>query len=425
MISNYSFTDFYDRLKTRTELKARIELDQQAEKKNLERFKAEYLATLPNETTTIYKLDKQMNVSKPISRNVRQIIEETVQKSTLRIRHGNKFSFALLYERSNGEKYVIVTSAVNTYYNKYAANLRFILISVLVVSVFCVVLLSIWLSKRLISPIKEITMNIQKISSENLHVRLNASNEQDELGQLTGTLNGMFDRLETSFEAQNNFISNASHELNTPLTSILGETEMVLQKERSKEEYEQALQRILIEAEKLNHKTQALLSLAQTGFNGKSIHFEKLSLDTLLIESIETVHRLQPQSTIQIRFENMPPFSENLIIRGNKQLLLLAFSNVLLNASKYSNNATVWVDFECNSETIAIIILDKGIGIPKEDLPFIYDPFFRASNTDAYKGYGIGLPLTRNIMRIHGARLDVYSEENSGTQVKMTFSILK
>lgn len=424
LISNYGFTDFYDRLETRTRLIARINLDHRGEKHYLEKFKHAYLDRLPNETYKIVGLDT-LRIELIPDKEERNFIQGVIQKKEVRLKKGSLFRYGLLYQLPDGSRYAVETNATNTYFKHYISRLRIILIIGIACSVLVILLISWWLSKRLIRPIQQITNDIRKISSESLHVRLEASLESDELGQLIQTLNGMFDRLETSFETQNNFISNASHELNTPLTTILGEAEIVLSRERTSDEYREVLLKILSEAEKLNQKTQALLSLAQTGFNGKTVQYTQLRLDELVLEAIETVKRLQPEAYVLLDPERLPENPEILEINGNRQLLLLAMSNVILNACKYSDNQLVQIYFEWNSKQVSLVVSDQGIGIPESEMPFIYDPFFRASNTGNYKGYGIGLPLTRNIIRLHRATLHVYSEENKGTVVKMRFPHLK
>src|SRR6218665_1336537 len=104
-------------------------------------------------------------------------------------------------------------------------------------------------------------------------------------------------------------------------------------------------------------------------------------------------------------------------LKGNAQLLQLALSNVLINACKYSENKEVHIYLTFPVNEIGIHVKDLGIGIPASEMQYIYDPFFRASNTSPFEGYGIGLPLTRNILRQHKGKIVVHSEENEGTLV--------
>jgi signal transduction histidine kinase len=115
----------------------------------------------------------------------------------------------------------------------------------------------------------------------------------------------------------------------------------------------------------------------------------------------------------------MPENPTKLKVYGSKQLLSIAISNIINNACKYSNNKTVSVSIASSDEYVIIVIKDQGIGIPESEMPFIYDPFFRASNTHSFEGYGIGLPLTRNIVKIHNGQLVVSSMMDVGTTVQI------
>lgn len=419
--SNYVFNDFYDRLATRTNTTIRIELDHRGDKEFVKEFKQEYLEKLPYEKSIVIELNES---GKPLlnSRQAKEdsnFIYKVIKHKSAKERSKNLLRYGKIYVTKQGKSYVVYTSAKNMYYTKYKHYLGGLLVSMFFSTVFLIIIVSLWLSKRLIKPITDLSTSVHNIGTENLHFRIQNKQEGDELGELIKTMNSMLDRLETSFETQNNFISNASHELNTPLTSIIGQADLMLSKDRSAEEYKIALNHILEEAEKLNKKTKALLFLAQTGFDGKKMTIENLRVDELIFETIETVNRIIPGNKIKFDFSTLPENLDALEIKGNSQLLQLALSNVLLNASKYSENQDVRIYLSHTKETISIHVKDNGIGIPPQDLSHIYDPFFRASNTTSFEGYGIGLPLTRNIMRQHKGKIIVHSEVEKGTLVSL------
>src|SRR5690606_8702812 len=114
---------------------------------------------------------------------------------------------------------------------------------------------------------------------------------------------------------------------------------------------------------------------------------------------------------ISLDFSLLPESPVKLKIKGNEQLLHLAISNILVNGCKYSDKRTVQLALGASDKEVIIVVKDKGIGIPNNELKYIYDPYFRASNTSNYEGYGIGLPLTRNIIRMHNGTLNVFSIE--------------
>ena len=419
--SNYVFDDFYDRLRTRTNTTIRIELDNHPDREFVKQFRKEYLEVLPDEKSVVIALDKELKPLKEfsLSNEDRKFVKKVIRNKTALFRNNNILRYGKLHQTLDGKHYVVYTSAIDMSYTKYKHYLSGLLILMFLSSIVLIVILSLWLSKRLIKPISNLSATIHKIGTENLHIRIENKQEGDELGELIATMNNMLDRLETSFETQNNFISNASHELNTPLTGIIGQADLMLSKERSASDYQNALSQILEQAEKLNKKTKALLFLAQTGFDGKKMSIEKLRIDELIFETLETVNRIVPGNKIRFDFDSLPEDLTALEIKGNSQLLQLALSNVLLNATKYSENQEVNIRLSYSKNAVSIQIKDRGIGIPAKELDHIYDPFFRASNTNPFEGYGIGLPLTRNIMRQHHGKIIVDSAEGEGTLVTL------
>jgi signal transduction histidine kinase len=283
---------------------------------------------------------------------------------------------------------------------------------------------SFYLSKTLFKPILKITGKVQEITSENLHLRLEPQPDNKELNELVETFNTMLTRLETSFETQNHLIGNVSHELRTPLTSIMGEADLALSIERTNQEYRETLGIILNEAEKLDKKIKALLLIAQTGFDGKIQKIDKVRMDQLIWDAIETIRRIDSRNNIYLDISMLPDNPKKLKVLGNEQLLHLAITNIINNGCKYSNFEQVKVSIGATDTDVYIIVKDSGIGIPESEMHKIYDPFFRASNTKNYEGYGIGLPLARNIVRMHNGELTVSSFENQGTTVQLRFPTL-
>jgi signal transduction histidine kinase len=230
-------------------------------------------------------------------------------------------------------------------------------------------------------------------------------------------------RIEIAFETNKNFISNASHEFGTPLTAIIGEADVALLKDRTSDEYKEALQKILKHSERLNKISQSLLFLAQIGYKDNKLNYTILRTDELILQANEIMNQLIPKNNIKIDFELLPENPKKLKIMGNKELLMLAITNIITNACKYSSNKPVIISLASTNNEIVMIFKDQGIGIPESDLPFIFDPFFRASNTAAYDGYGIGLPLTQNIIKIHKGELIINSVLHKGVTVQIKLPI--
>ncbi len=423
-ISRYAYTDFYKRLEIRAAITAKIKLENPNDVNSIKEVGQEYLEKLPNQIEYLIPVN-DLEESRDSLETVlpEGLIDIVLEDGFGNDNLGHAFFSGILYQTGQGERYVVVVSAENYFYSHHIVYLKNLLITSFIIGILWIVFFSFVTSKTIIRPIKKIVSEVQQIGSENLHLRLEEPRLDDPLSDLRHTFNDMLNRLETSFETQKNFISNASHELNTPLTSIIGEADLVLSKEREAEHYKRSLNKILLEAEKLDKKTKALLYLARTGFDGKSQKFEKIRIDQLILDVKQTLQEIDVGNKISIDFSLLPENPEKLKVKGNEQLLHLALSNILINACKYSNNDVVYIALGATEDEVFIIVKDRGIGIPENEMGYIYDPYFRASNTTSYEGYGIGLPLSRNIVRIHNGTLVVKSEINAGTTVQINLPI--
>jgi signal transduction histidine kinase len=422
LINRQSFDDFYKRLEIRAYIAARAELTQ--DKDNSAAYaeiRNEHLERLPHEKEYFIRIDTTVRPApdqhlKPLHRS---FYDKVIKEGKATYRYKDTFYQGVLFENEAG-RYIVIVSASNVYGKQFMTELRRTLIICMAIAAVVVVTAGLFFSRYILQPVRQITSRVKDIRAHNLHLRLDTPTSKDEMTELALTFNNMLDRLETAFETQNNFVSNASHELGTPLTAIIGEAELALNKQRKEEQYRQSLSVILKEAERLEQITRSLLNLAQTGFDGKKQHLDKIRTDELIFTVKETIDRINPDNQVAIDYTMLPEEEDRLIILGNAQLLQLALSNIVQNACKYSDNRPASIALAATDKNNVIIIKDNGIGIPAQDMPFIYDPFYRASNTGGYKGYGIGLPLARNIVRLHGGNIIVNSQENKGTEIRIT-----
>ena len=418
-VSNYSEKNFFKLLEARAYKVAKERLDEKITKSD-----PNSPEKLPHEKDFFIPIDNSLNLTEQVQKiGIPASFFESVIDNRSAEFVSEKYLYKGIRYQSIAGDYIVITAAENYFEINQADNLIRTLLFAILASFILILYIALYFSKNIFKPISEITEQVKEISSENLHLRLNDSNRSDELNELARTFNNMLDRIETSFETQNNFISNASHELRTPLTAIIGEADVVLTKPRANEEYVETLKIILQEADKLDNKTKALLFLAQTGFNGKVQKFDKVRIDQLLWDVKENLESLNPKSKIHLDMDLLPENPMKLKVNGNVQLLHLAFSNIISNGCKYSNFETVTVSIGASDDFVYIVIKDNGIGIPENEIKYIYDPFFRATNTKNFEGYGIGLPLTRNIIRMHKGTLLVTSIENKGTTVQITLPI--
>ncbi len=427
-LSESAHNDFNKRVELRAKISAKYRFEHDAEStESFRELQRQYMEKLPEEKAFILEVEKGAKMTKtPLApelptRYLEQIIN--ADGATVFYKKGYRHYAGLLYKENTGDDHIVIKSAVNVYAREMMQHLLIIKIITFICAVALIFTVGKYFSRRTFQPFRDITAKVKQISQGNLHLRLQEQKGSDEIATLITTFNEMLDRLETSFEAQNNFISNASHELRTPLTSIVGEADYALQRERTADGYKQSLENITKQAEKLQHLTKGLLSLAQTGFDGKKQKHEAVRLDQLIFDVKDSVDAIFPESSIKINMHALPHENASMTVMGNYDLLKIAIGNIVMNACKYSNNQKVEVDLIIESALAKIIVKDNGIGIPEKDIKQIYIPFFRASNVKDYEGYGIGMPLSNNIIRIHRGSIDINSKVNIGTQVTVNLPI--
>jgi signal transduction histidine kinase len=416
-----SSRDFQRRVYLRSYVAAKAQLDlEYHDKEFYNEFKRQHLEILPQQKEYFIKLNPDRSFQKIDSLSLPSSFYNDIILNKEAEHHSKDLYFhGILYDSKSGP-FMVIASARNEYISEQLRNLRQILLGVFLLSTVIIFLAGLVFSKRIFQSVRRINDRVKDISAHNLHLRLESGDSNDEIAELSSTFNNMLDRLETSFETQNNFVSNASHELSTPLTVIIGEAELALGRERTAEECSASIKVILQEAERLQHIIRSLLNLAQTGFNGMKQTWDNIRIDELIWNVKEELDNINPENQVHIDYSLLPEDEERLKVNGNEQLLKLALSNIILNGCKYSNNAPVIVGLAATNDKLIILVKDTGVGIPEKEIGYIYDPFFRASNTGSYNGYGIGLPLARNIIRMHKGDLLVTSKENIGTEVKIT-----
>ena len=420
--NNSAFQDFYTRLQLRASIAARLYLDtDKTATEAFERIRTEHLQRLPQEREDIFHLDSlSLLIAKPpYNKLPASFFGQLREAEAASYRDGYRFYRGITYKTTSGD-YGVILSAEHSYARDFLQNLRTILITVNLLGIVLTFTMGFFFSRQILLPIRKMAGEMNAISATSLHKRLAVKESRDEISELGNTFNNLLGRLETSFETQNNFVSNASHELNTPLTAIMGEAEFALARERTTDVYKQSMEVVLSQAEKLKNITRSLLQLAQSGFSG-NLSYEDVEVKALLGQVLAVAHDIYPDCNLQQNDSLTPVQKKSLTVKGNFHLLELCLSNLLLNACKYSGGNAVTVALAASEKDILFIITDRGIGIPAKDLPNIFDPFFRASNVHASGGYGIGLPLARSIVSLHKGELKVSSQEGKGTEVIVKF----
>jgi Signal transduction histidine kinase len=427
--SSFTNRDFLKRLELRAVIAHRLLFEKSKNSvETYQQIRKESLEFLPHEKEYVIRTDTLARAMAALGPQgiPQSFLTNVIRRNgaTVFYRKGITDFAGILYHEETGD-YIILKSAINEYGYEALRHLRNTLTIAFVLSVLIVYTSGIFFSRKTFEPVREIIRKAKDISAFNMGLRIEEKEGSDEVAELAKTFNNMLDRIQTAFETQNNFISNASHELRTPLTTIIGEADWALAKDRPVQDYRQSMAAILKQAEHLQNLTTRLLKLAQTTFDGKKQEWETIHADELVNEAISTVASMNRDNNFTLNMDNLPENEDDTLINGNKTLLLLALVNIISNACKYSNHAPVEVEMIFYDQNIKIIIKDRGIGIPAGEIKRVFEPFFRASNVGAYEGYGVGLPLSMSIIRMHHGQIEVYSAENKGTTVICTLPVYR
>lgn len=307
--------------------------------------------------------------------------------------------------------FIIIVAAYDEDGSLSLSQLKQVLILSLLFGVLVTLMTGFIFSSQLVRPIKAIINDVNNISSQNLSKRLTTGSSQDELNQLAKTFNDLLNRLQDSFATQRRFISNASHELSTPLTSISSQLQVTLQKERNTLEYQQVLQSIQEDVDQMGQLTKSLLEIAKAGSQG-SIELNELRVDELLLKVISDIKRINNQYAIEMDFLNQPADERHCMVFGNFDLLYIAFKNIIENGCKYSPDKISYVNVSFAEKDILIEITNHGDIIAEQEIEQIFQPFFRGTNAEDNKGFGLGLPLAKRIIGLHNGEISVISDND-------------
>ncbi len=416
----FNYEDFFKRLETRVNIMSRVRLYPDAESRAYEEVRNRYLERLDHEKEQLLQADAKgrfNNEGLPEA-----FLKEIIRNGAARHRSKSQFFAGKLVAQGNN-KFIVVVSASNPYGLREINELRRILLLGFIGAILVAFVVGKVFSYYTFMPVRKLTEEVNLITSDNLHSRLETTKSKDEIAELIRTFNSMINRLETAFTTQTNFVSNASHELRTPLTIINGEVELALNQPDPTGKQHEVLQTIRTETDKLILIINNLLLLAQSGFDGKKQNWQKVRMDELLWLAIASSKKIYPDSNAEVDHLNLPDNEQLLYVMGNDNLLRLAITNIITNACKYSKNKLVTIRLAAQDNQLIIDVTDQGIGIPEEDLKHIFEPFFRASNTYAYEGHGVGLALTNNIIRQHNGSIHIRSEVGVGTTVQVILPI--
>jgi heavy metal sensor kinase len=278
-----------------------------------------------------------------------------------------------------------------------------------------------FLADRTLKPVERIADIARGIGESDLSRRIDVETD-DELGRLASTLNGMIARLEEAFKKQRQFVADASHELRTPLAVIQAESSLVLDKNRSQGEYRRSLELVAQEVDYMSDIVAKLLVLARSDAGCEPLDLQDVNIADLLSELSQDIEALAQEKGLRFSVGPM----DNLTVRGDRLKLRQLFLNILDNAIRYTPSGGLISSSLVRRDGNAVAsVVDSGIGIPAEDLPFIFDRFYRVDKARTYAegGTGLGLSIAVSIAKVHGGEIEVESQVGGGTTFRVVLPL--
>ncbi len=274
--------------------------------------------------------------------------------------------------------------------------------------------------RKALKPVKSVVQTAKDISADDLSLRIESGQRQDEIGELVDTFNDMISRLEKSVKKIKQFSGDVSHELRTPLTIIRGEIEVLLRKERSNDEYQKTLKSTLEESAYLERIINDLLFLSRIEALEKKEFDKSVQLDEILLKVVESQELAAKKKNITLDIKKAKPTE----IKGEEILLERMVANIIDNAIRYTHpKGKVEVSLDKKDGSSTILVQDTGIGIPEESLSLIFDRFYVVDKSRFKEtgGLGLGLSIVKRVADCHGGVIEVKSEMNKGTSFLIHF----
>jgi len=291
-------------------------------------------------------------------------------------------------------------------------------------AILLAVLCGYYVTHRSLKIIKTISSTAERISSKNLSERIRLPGGKDEITDLIITLNSMIDRLEKSFNRIQQFSHDAAHEIRTPLTIIRGEIEELLKEDRCPDSFCDTLESILEEVQYLSSISDKLLLIHGMDTGKIGYRFQTVDLSRLMVEIYEDAQVLALKKQLKIEIDK----KDHVKVHGNEELIVRLLWNVIENAIKYTpQGGIIRLRLEKNETMAVIMVEDTGIGIPAEDLPRIFDRFYRVDKSRSRElgGTGLGLAICKWIVEQHHGDIRVTSEPGKGSGFIITLPLEK
>jgi len=327
---------------------------------------------------------------------------------------GNYEVYGVFYDTNDKDFYALI-SATDDYGKRKLLFLRYtLIISYIFFTCICWVLTS-FMVKKAMSPLRIFHQKIKNINENNLDTRITSKSNKNEVDLIANEFNFMMDRIEISYQKQKEFTAHASHELRTPLSRITSQIENTISDSSTSDKGKSFLRTILSDVNQLTELITSLLVLSKIDNNNQE-NDEVHRMDEILFSAIESVNKSFPDFVILFDMEESDNLDTALEIKGNKNLLEIALSNVLKNACAYSDNKQAEVKISTQENQLIISVLNTGKILSETEQKNLFQPFMRGQNSKGTSGFGLGLRIVNRILTLHKAQIS-YSAPKENTNL--------
>jgi two-component system sensor histidine kinase ArlS len=311
--------------------------------------------------------------------------------------------YGVFYDTKDKDFYALI-SATDDYGKRKLLFLRYTLIvSYIFFTCICWVLTS-FMVKKAMSPLRIFHQKIKNINENNLDTRIESKTTKNEIDLIANEFNFMMDRIEISYQKQKEFTAHASHELRTPLSRITSQIENTITDSATSDKGKSFLKTILGDINQLTELINSLLILSKIDNKNYENH-EIQRMDEILFSAIENLNKGFPDFVILFEMEENDNLDTVLEIKGNKNLLEIALSNVLKNACVYSDNKQAKVKISTENSHLIISISNTGNTLSENEQKNLFQPFMRGANSKGTTGFGLGLRIVNRILTLHKAKI--------------------
>ncbi|MDX6189439.1 HAMP domain-containing sensor histidine kinase [Flavobacterium sp. Fl-318] len=425
LYSNYRKEEFRDRLeiKALSNIKLLVNV-KQIDNQLLKIIDQNSINKLYDEKTLVFDSNYKLIYSSIDDAKIKWSVDDLKylkKNKTFFKQQGDYEVYGVFYDTNDRDFYALI-SATDNFGKKKLLFLRYTLIvSYLFFTCLCWIITSFTV-KKLMNPLNSFHQKIKNINENNLDTRIESKSNKNEIDLIANEFNFMMDRIEVSYQKQKEFTANASHELRTPLSRITSQIENTVADPKTSVENKSFLTNILADVNQLTELINSLLILSKVDTNrGENTEIHRM--DEILFSAIENLNKSFPDFVILFEIEENENLDTALEIKGNKNLLEIALSNVLKNACVYSDNKQATVKISADDHHLILSVSNTGITLSEEEQKNLFQPFMRGENSKGTTGFGLGLRIVQRILTLHKATIS-YSVSNTNTNLfRLTFHL--